>query len=280
MEFWTTGCFPSLATIPILWGLYRTLSNVATEGLLDSEGFFWIPTLGGPTTVAARQAGSGTSWLFPLENGAPPIGWEEAAPYLVLPILLVVCQYVSSSIIQPPVDPNAEDSNGQWVQYLVKLLPLLVGYFSLTLPSGLSLYYFSNIVFTSGQQIYLRKGGGADVRTAYCYSNTTLGHHAWNALCLTLNKYLAYVEDRTVFELFILHLVSGKALDQSLVYLQYYYWLFLSVNNFYAVHVTVLYKIHKPVALVLFCHSFYAESIFKHLLWPLKTTNLLYQIEF
>jgi hypothetical protein len=32
---------------------------------LFTEGFFWIPSLGGPTTIAARQSGSGVSWLFP-----------------------------------------------------------------------------------------------------------------------------------------------------------------------------------------------------------------------
>jgi len=34
------------------------------KGLL-TEGFFWIPSLAGPTTIAARQNGSGISWLFP-----------------------------------------------------------------------------------------------------------------------------------------------------------------------------------------------------------------------
>lgn len=34
------------------------------KGLL-TEGFFWIPSLGGPTTIAARQSGSGISWLIP-----------------------------------------------------------------------------------------------------------------------------------------------------------------------------------------------------------------------
>ncbi|PKA65221.1 ALBINO3-like protein 1, chloroplastic [Apostasia shenzhenica] len=58
------GCLPTLATIPVWIGLYRALSNVANEGLLN-EGFFWIPSLSGPTTIAARQSGSGTSWLFP-----------------------------------------------------------------------------------------------------------------------------------------------------------------------------------------------------------------------
>lgn len=37
----------------------------------------------------------------------------------------------------------------------------MVGWFSLNLPAGLSLYYFSNTAFTSGQQIFLRKLGGA-----------------------------------------------------------------------------------------------------------------------
>jgi YidC/Oxa1 family membrane protein insertase len=34
------------------------------KGLL-TEGFFWIPSLAGPTTIAARQNGQGISWLFP-----------------------------------------------------------------------------------------------------------------------------------------------------------------------------------------------------------------------
>lgn len=47
------------------------------------------------------------------------------------------------------------------VQLLVKVLPLLVGWFSLNLPSGLGLYYFSNTVFTTGQQLWLRRDQGA-----------------------------------------------------------------------------------------------------------------------
>lgn len=149
-----------MATIPILWGLFRTLSNVASEGKLDAEGFLWIPSLAGPTSIAARQAGTGLVWLWPFVNGAPPVGWEEASRYLVLPILLVILQYYSSSIISP-VDPNDEGS--KFTKYLLALLPLLVLYFSLIVPSGLTLYYFSNTVITTGQQYWLRKLGGADV---------------------------------------------------------------------------------------------------------------------
>lgn len=54
------GCLPTLITLPVWIGLYRALSNVADEGLL-SEGFFWIPSLAGPTTLAAQKAVSSSS---------------------------------------------------------------------------------------------------------------------------------------------------------------------------------------------------------------------------
>eukprot|EP00879_Flechtneria_rotunda_P004494 GHRR01004748.1.p1 GENE.GHRR01004748.1~~GHRR01004748.1.p1 ORF type:complete len:430 (+),score=134.04 GHRR01004748.1:669-1958(+) len=156
------GCLPSLATIPIFIGLYRSLTNVASEGLLDTQGFYWIPTLAGPTTIAARQSGSGTEWLFPFVDGAPSIGWHDASAYLVLPALLVICQYISSSVISPPIDPNAENANTQRALYA--FLPLMVGWFALNVPSGLGLYYLSNTVITTLIQVWLRKLGGADVQ--------------------------------------------------------------------------------------------------------------------
>lgn len=153
------GCLPSIATIPIFIGLYRSLTSVAATGELDNQGFYWIPSLAGPTSIAAQKAGTGTAWLFPFVDGAPPIGWDEASLYLVLPVALVIAQWISSAIISPPVDPNAENAKVQKAIFLA--LPLMIGWFSLNVPSGLSLYYFSNTVFTSAQQIFLRKLGGA-----------------------------------------------------------------------------------------------------------------------
>ncbi|CAA0833736.1 ALBINO3-like protein 1- chloroplastic [Striga hermonthica] len=151
------GCLPTLATIPIWIGLYRALSNVADEGLL-TEGFFWIPSLSGPTTIAARQTGSGTSWLFPFIDGHPPLGWSDTFAYLILPLLLVITQYISVQIMQPPQsnDPNVKSS-----QAITKLLPLMIGYFALSVPSGLSLYWFTNNILSTVQQVWFRKLGGA-----------------------------------------------------------------------------------------------------------------------
>ncbi|XP_027159395.1 inner membrane protein PPF-1, chloroplastic [Coffea eugenioides] len=151
------GCFPTLATIPVWIGLYQALSNVANEGLL-TEGFFWIPSLGGPTTIAARQSGSGISWLIPFVDGHPPLGWHDTAAYLVLPVLLIVSQYVSMEIMKPPQTDDPAQKNTLLV---FKFLPLMIGYFSLSVPSGLTIYWFINNVLSTAQQVWLRKLGGA-----------------------------------------------------------------------------------------------------------------------
>ena len=51
------GCLPTLATIPMFWGLYRTLSNASSDGALTG-GFYWLPDLAGPTSLAAQKAGA------------------------------------------------------------------------------------------------------------------------------------------------------------------------------------------------------------------------------
>ncbi|CAN0929312.1 ALBINO3-like protein 1, chloroplastic [Linum grandiflorum] len=153
------GCLPTLLTIPIWIGLYRAFSNVADEGLL-TEGFFWIPSLSGPTTIAARQSGGGISWLFPFVDGHPPLGWSDTLAYLVLPVLLVLSQYVSIEIMQSS-QPQSNDPNVKNSQAITKFLPLMIGYFSLSVPSGLSLYWFTNNVLSTLQQVWLQKLGGA-----------------------------------------------------------------------------------------------------------------------
>ncbi|KAI8526955.1 hypothetical protein RHMOL_Rhmol12G0039000 [Rhododendron molle] len=150
------GCLPTLATIPVWIGLYRALSNVADEGLLN-EGFFWIPSLAGPTTIAARQNGSAISWLFPFVDGHPPLGWSDTFAYLVLPVLLVLSQYISVQIMQ---SSQANDPSLKSSQAITKFLPLLIGYFALSVPSGLSLYWLTNNILSTTQQVWLQNSGG------------------------------------------------------------------------------------------------------------------------
>lgn len=104
----------------------RALTLAAQDGLL-TEGFFWIPSLGGPSTVDQQLAGTGMSWLFPFVDGQPPLGWETTIAYLIMPLLLVVSQAASQKIISPPTDDPAQ----QQTQNILKFIPLLIGAHSL-----------------------------------------------------------------------------------------------------------------------------------------------------
>jgi len=148
------GCLPVFATLPVFIGLYRALGNAAAEGLL-TDGFYWIPSLGGPTSLADRNAGSGFAWLWPFIDGHPPLGWHDTIAYLVLPVLLVVSQYVSQAIISPT--PKTDDPAQQQSQAILKFLPLMIGFFSLNVPAGLTLYWFANNLITTTQTLVLRK---------------------------------------------------------------------------------------------------------------------------
>eukprot|EP00879_Flechtneria_rotunda_P020718 GHRR01021804.1.p1 GENE.GHRR01021804.1~~GHRR01021804.1.p1 ORF type:complete len:405 (+),score=126.33 GHRR01021804.1:88-1302(+) len=146
------GCLPTLATIPVFIGLYRALTKAADEGLLTS-GFFWIPSLGGPTSMAMRQAGSGLSWLFPFKDGQPPIGWHDAIAYLILPALLVVSQFASQKIVSPKTD----DPQQKQTQAILGFIPFMIGWFSLNVPSGLTLYWFVNNIISTALQLYMKQ---------------------------------------------------------------------------------------------------------------------------
>ena len=67
--------------------------------------------------------GGGFSWLFPFQNGAPPIGWHDAICYLVLPVALVVSQFITQKILQPP----SQDESAQQTNAILKFLPLMIG---------------------------------------------------------------------------------------------------------------------------------------------------------
>lgn len=95
----------------------------------------------------------GLGWLS-LQDGAPPLGWHDTASYLVLPILLVISQYISQKIISPQQnqDPSQQQANA-----ILKFIPFMIGWFSLNVPSGLTLYWFTNNLVTTAQQVYLRR---------------------------------------------------------------------------------------------------------------------------
>jgi len=145
------GCIPSLIQLPIFIGLYRAVSNLAKENILD-ESFLWLPSLEGPTYGA--DPAHGLDWITQgWVNGVPSLGWEDTAKFLVLPILLVVFQIVSQQLMAPPKsdDPSQDSANA-----VLKFLPFMLGYFSLGVPSALGIYWALNTIITTGINLQIK----------------------------------------------------------------------------------------------------------------------------
>ncbi len=143
------GCLPMLVQMPIWFALYQAIYQMAGNSASLNERFFWIPSLAGPVTDRA----AGLSWLWPFVNGAPPIGWADTIAYLILPVLLVVSQLYT----QRMMSPQSNDPNQKAMSQAMMLMPLMFGYFALIVPSGLTLYWFTNNILSMAQQWWINR---------------------------------------------------------------------------------------------------------------------------
>ena len=141
------GCLPSIVQIPVFIGLYRAVLDLAKNNQLD-EPFLWLPNLEGP--VYGADPTKGSAWLFEgWANGAPSLGWDDTIAFLILPVFLVVSQFVSMELMTP------KDSQQQ-SNFVLKLLPLMIGWFSLNVPAALGLYWVTNNIVTTATSLIIR----------------------------------------------------------------------------------------------------------------------------
>jgi len=141
------GCLPSLIQIPVFIGLYRAVLDLANQNALD-EAFLWLPSLEGPTYGADPSKGS--AWLFDnWANGAPSLGWEQTSAFLILPVALVVSQFLSMELMTPKEQKEQQPA-------FLKVLPLMIGWFSLNVPSALCVYWITNNIFTTATSMIIR----------------------------------------------------------------------------------------------------------------------------
>ncbi|GAB5030565.1 Hypothetical protein NocV09_00302320 [Nannochloropsis oceanica] len=143
------GCLPALAQIPIFIALYRSLINLAGNSDFN-EPFLWLPSLAGPVYGQQR----GMDWLTQnwVEN-VPSLGWHDTIAYLSIPCILILTQSISQRLLTPPSD----DPKAAQTQRILKYLPLMVGYFSLSVPSGLGLYWITNNLISTAISLTIKE---------------------------------------------------------------------------------------------------------------------------
>jgi YidC/Oxa1 family membrane protein insertase len=112
------GCLPMVIQMPIFFALYRVLYS--SIELYQAPFAFWIHDL------------------------------SYKDPLYVTPVLLAVTMFV-----QQKLTPNTATDPTQ--QKMMQFMPLMFGFFMITLPAGLTLYMLVNAVMSIIQQIFLNK---------------------------------------------------------------------------------------------------------------------------
>jgi len=129
------ACLPTLIQFPVLIGLYQAIQQAMAASpvqLFDLSRHLY-PFL--PNAASLIPIDSRFLWL---NLGLPD-------QLFVLPILVAVSMYVQSKMITPP--GTGDQQAAQMSQSMTLTMPLMFGWFSLSFPSGLSIYFIiSNLI--------------------------------------------------------------------------------------------------------------------------------------
>lgn len=165
------GCLPVLIQLPIIWGLYSVLQKIV--GLksqvvvheINSIVYFNALKLTQPWDTHFLGVSLAISPQQMLSSA--PATW----PILLVPILTGVFQFIQSKMMftTPPkpvlkkgqkAEPKKDDFATAFQSQSLYIFPAMIGFFSFTLPFGLSLYWNTFTIFGILQQYRLSGWGG------------------------------------------------------------------------------------------------------------------------
>lgn len=136
------GCLPLLVQLPIFLAMYQTIIHALANTpyqLIDLSGRILFPGLDNIVPIQNNWAG--------LDLTLPPTINPTYA--LVLPVLVMVTQWVSYKVTVPEIPPNEDGTPNpmaQTTKTMANVMMVMFGLFSLSFSVGLSIYFVvSNI---------------------------------------------------------------------------------------------------------------------------------------
>lgn len=154
-----SGCLPVLIQFPILIGLYHSLTKLVSlnsaEAIAKVNETLYFPFL------HIDQAWNTNFFGLPLSK-SPGSLFAEMPIVIILPLLTAISQFVLSKMMMPAVSPakKSDDFQSAIQTQTMFIFPVMIGWFSFTLPLGLSLYWITFTVFGILQQYQLVGLGG------------------------------------------------------------------------------------------------------------------------
>ena len=127
------GCLPLLIQLPILWGLFGALRDpgkwVFTNGDLSAlqTYFLWITNLG------------------------------DKDPWYILPILCVVFTFAMQKYTMSMQTPGGDKSMESTQKMMLYVMPIMIGWMAINMPSGVALYWVVQNIYTFAQQFLVMR---------------------------------------------------------------------------------------------------------------------------
>ena len=149
------GCLPLIIQMPILILFFQVLREfkyfIPNTEIIDG-GFLWIQN-------EAMYLGEMVAGLAAPDQLFGVIGGYSIG---ILPILVGASMYFQQKLTTPSMPATGQDSSSSnptasTQKMMTTIMPLMIGFISFTLPSGLSLYWFTSTMFGIGQQILINK---------------------------------------------------------------------------------------------------------------------------
>jgi len=146
------GCLPLLIQMPILFGLYRAI--IVTLGSTP-QSLFELSLRAYPFIDLTP--------LLPVANKFLWLNLGQPDPYFILPVLVFATMWLQQKLMTPAQD-NKDKKKGKddnpaaaMSKSMQTTMPLMFGFFSLSFPSGLSIYFVLANIIGIGQGYYTRR---------------------------------------------------------------------------------------------------------------------------
>lgn len=127
------SCLPTLIQFPILIALYQAIIRALGATPLD---LLKLSQSINPDFLDVTS-------LIPLNSKFLWMNLGQPEPFYILAIIVAVTTYVQSKLTLPP-STNPNDQSAAMGQSMTITMPLMLGWFALTFPSGLSVYFITS----------------------------------------------------------------------------------------------------------------------------------------
>ena len=149
------GCLPLLITMPVLWCLYRVMMDMPS----------YVESLRYNPNVAATPGTPG--YFLGLDVNVSPIQFfQDKAnhPYgwiaFLVPVLAMVFQFINTKMMQQPSQKGKDgepDTMGQSMKMMNYMMPIMSGFFCLSLNMGIGLYWIAGSIFRIVQAFFINR---------------------------------------------------------------------------------------------------------------------------